>query len=46
MPKEHRASFNYLLRNEVNALITTNIYEVPRVVRWIDEGFTEKGDDC
>ena len=46
MVKEQRISYNRLLDNEVNALTCINIYQVPRVNRFIDQGISTRGDRC
>lgn len=46
MDKMKRLDFKHLLDNEVNYLVCTNVYEVPRVTRFIDQGLSASGDRC
>lgn len=46
MDKKKRLDFDHLLDNEVDALLCTNFYEVPRVTRFIDQGMSASGDRC
>ena len=46
MNKEKRLDFNHLLDNEVDSLLYTNFYEVPRVTKFIDQGMSASGDRC
>ena len=46
MPKEHRIAYNHLLTNEVHTLSSANIWQVPRVNRFIDQGLSSSGDRC
>lgn len=46
MDKEERLDFNHLLDNEVDSLLYTKFYEVPRVTRFIDQGMSASGDRC
>ena len=46
MPKEKRLDFNHLLTKEVHSLVSTNAWQVPRVIRFIDQGLSARGDRC
>ena len=46
MPISHRKGYNYLFDIELNALISTNGWQVPRVIRLLDQGTSAIMDRC
>jgi hypothetical protein len=45
MPKSHKLEYQDLFHNEINALITAKMCEVPRVIKYI-EGAASTDEIC
>ena len=46
MPSEHTDAYKHLFCNEVEALLAVGRCQVPRVIKYIDQGHSAKGEKC
>ena len=45
-PRELKADLDPLFDNEGRALIATGLFQVPRVIRYVEQGVASNGDRC